>query len=203
MKTLTEKEAEDFLEKKGFKVVKRALIKNKEQIKELKEKLKFPWVMKISSRHIVHKAKIGGTILNIKNQKQAEKAFDKLKSINSFEGILIQEMQSGEELILGIKNTEEFGNVIMLGKGGSNVEEEKDISFRVPPIKEKEAEKMLKELKVYNKIKNKINKEQIIKALLKLSKLAEKQKNIKELDINPMIINKTQTIAVDARAVLN
>jgi acetyltransferase len=203
MKTLTEKEAEDFLEKKGFKVVKRALIKNKEQIKELKEKLKFPWVMKISSRHIVHKAKIGGTILNIKNQKQAEKAFDKLKSINSFEGILIQEMQSGEELILGIKNTEEFGNVIMLGKGGSNVEEEKDISFRVPPIKEKEAEKMLKELKVYNKIKNKINQEQIIKALLKLSKLAEKQKNIKELDINPMIINKTQTIAVDARAVLN
>ena len=203
MKTLTEKEAEDFLEKKGFKVVKRALIKNKEQIKELNEKLKFPWVMKISSRHIVHKAKIGGTILNIKNQKQAEKAFDKLKSINSFEGILIQEMQSGEELILGIKNTEEFGNVIMLGKGGSNVEEEKDISFRVPPIKEKEAEKMLKELKVYNKIKNKINQEQIIKALLKLSKLAEKQKNIKELDINPMIINKTQTIAVDARAVLN
>jgi acetyltransferase len=201
MKTLTEEEAEDFLEKKGFNVVKRALVKNKEQIKKIK--LKFPWVMKISSRHIVHKAKIGGTILNIKNQKQAEKAFDKLKSINHFEGILIQETQRGEELILGIKNTEEFGNVIMLGKGGSNVEEEKDISFRVPPIKEKEAEKMLKELKIYNKIKNKINNKKLIENLIQLSKLAEKQKNIKELDINPMIINKTQAIAVDARAVLN
>ena len=84
MKLFTEKEAEDFLEKNHFNVAKRIFIKNKNELNKAIEKINFPWVMKISSKHIVHKTKLGGTIINIKNPKQAEKAFDMLSKIKDF-----------------------------------------------------------------------------------------------------------------------
>ena len=103
MKIFTEKEAEDFLENNEFKVAKRELLTKKEDIEEAVKKIKFPWVMKISSKHIIHKAKIGGTILNINTLNKAKESWDNLKEINHFEGILIQEMILGKEIILGLK----------------------------------------------------------------------------------------------------
>lgn len=189
---LTEKEAEDFLEKEGFNIAKRALVKEKKQLSKLG--LNFPWVMKISSRHIIHKAQIGGTLVGIKNLKEAEKAFDKLKALNGFEGILVQEMASGKEIILGLKKTPEFGLVILVGSGGSDVERVKDVSFRVSPITSKDADEMLGELKI--KIENSAD---VKKNLLKLSALASKHPGISELDINPLIVSKNKAVVVDAR----
>lgn len=198
MVILTEKEAEDLLEKEKFKVVSRILIRKKEDISLVK--LKFPWVMKISSKHIVHKAKLGGTILNIKNSKEAENAFDKLKLLDNFQGILIQEFISGEELILGLEETPEFGKVIMFGKGGSKVEEEKDISFRTIPLSKEDAKEMIKEINFYNQMKtSNLNFTKLEENIIRLSKLAEKHKNISELDINPLIVNNKEAIVVDAR----
>ena len=204
MQTLTEKEAEDFLEKEGFNVIKRSHVKTKTELKKLEKKLKYPWVMKISSKHIVHKAKIGGTILNINSLEEAENALAKLCLIEKCEGALVQEMAVGKELIIGIKKTPEFSQVIMLGKGGSNVEKEKDISFRIPPIKSKDAEEMINELQ-YSKIlaEKNVNRKLIIQNLLKISELAQKYPNIEEMDINPLIVNKNEAIVVDARIVFD
>lgn len=194
MKLLTEKEAEDLLEKEGFNIVKRQFVKSKKEVKNLM--LRYPLAAKISSRHIMHKAKIGGTILNIRNEKEAEKAVEKLCKIKDCEGILFQEMVYGQEIILGLKSTPEFGLVILVGEGGIGVEKKKDISFRILPIKDKNAEEMLAELKI--KVKN---KKAVIKNLIKLAKLAEKY-NIEELDINPLILANNKAIVVDARIVL-
>jgi hypothetical protein len=195
MGIFSEKEAENFLEKQGFNVVDRVIIKRKDGLKKVK--LDFPWVMKISSKHVLHKAKIGGTILGIKNLEQAEKAFDKLKKLKGAKGnVLIQEQKQGQEIILGLEKTDEFGLVIMVGTGGSNVEEIKDVSFRVTPITSKDAEDMLNEIKL-----NVQNKKYVIDNLIKLSNVAEKHSEIKELDINPLIVNKKEAIVVDARAV--
>ena len=192
MRVILEKEAEEFLENQGFTVVKRAFVKNSYQIDALK--LKFPWIMKVSSPKIIHKYKAGGIIMNIKNKKQAKKAFNKLKKLPGFQGTVIQEMISGQKLILGLKNTPEFRLVIMLGTGGVKVEELKDVTFRVCPINNKDANQMIQEIKT--KIKN---PESVIKDLIKLSKLAQKNPNIKELDINPLIVNKKAATIVDAR----
>ncbi len=137
-KTLTEKEAEDFLESEGFDVVKRAVLKNEEEIIGAEKKVPYPWVMKASSRKLAHKAKIGGVILGIKNQMQAQESFDKLSKLPAFEEAIIQEIAEGEEIIIGIKKTQEFDHVLMFGKGGSKVEEEKDVSFRVLPLRKKD-----------------------------------------------------------------
>jgi succinyl-CoA synthetase beta subunit len=159
--------------------------------------------MKISSKHIVHKAKIGGTIVNINNLKDAEQAFDKLSKIDNFEGILVQEMIIGEELIIGLKHTPEFNSVVMMGRGGGEVEKIRDISFRVCPITGEIAREMLREIKFYKTIKDKVNIKSIEKTLLKISNLSQKYKEILELDINPLIVNKKEAVAVDARILTN
>ncbi len=194
MKIILEKEAEDFLEKNQFSVVNRNFIKNKSQLRNIK--LSFPWVMKVYSKKIIHKNKANGIILNIKNLSQAEHSFNKLSKLKGFQGTIIQEQIKGQELILGLKSTEDFGLSILLGRGGTNVEKIKDITFRIIPINQKDAEQMIKDLKI--KINN---KQAIINNLLKLNKLALKNKNIQELDINPIILTKNKATIVDARII--
>jgi len=186
MKIFTEKKAEDFLEKNKFKIVQRKLISKKSQLKNLK--IDFPIVMKISSKTIIHKHKTKGIILNIKDQEQAEKAYNRLKK--KTKQVLIQKQTKGQELILGIKQTPEFGHVIMLG----NKNDKKDNCFRVLPINKKDAEDMIKDIKI------KINHpDKVRNNLLKLSKLVMKNKKIKELDISPLI----NGLIVDAQIIFS
>ena len=201
MQEFSEKEAESFLEKQGFEVVERQIIIDKTKLKSIK--FDFPWVMKVSSKKIIHKAKTGGVILGIKTLVEASNSFDKLSKIDNSESIMIQPMQKGEELILGLKKTKEFGLSIMLGSGGSQVEQTRDISFRIVPITKKDAQEMINELKISEQLKKQASTEIIIENLLKLSKLAENYQQIEELDINPLIVNKTQAKVVDARVILN
>lgn len=199
MRQLTEKEAERFLEKNKFNVAKRDFAKNISQLKKIK--IPFPWVMKISSKKIMHKAKLGGVKVNIKSLDEAEKTFKELSKIQFFEGTIIQEMLFGKEIVIGIKNTPEFGHTIMFGKGGTNVEKEKDVSFRIFPLKEKDINELIKDVKFSNTLsKKEINN--IVETLNKIQKLIKKYPKIEELDINPLIVNDEEYMVADARLVM-
>jgi len=201
-KILAEKEAEDFLEKQGFKVAKRASAESEEKLKSISEKIKFPWVMKASSKKLVHKAKLGGVIVNVKNIEEARTSFEKLAQIPSFEEAIVQEMIEGEEVIIGLKKTSEFGIVIMFGKGGTNVEHEKDVSFRIIPASKQELKKMISETKVANLIREKNIKSDLLeKTIFKTKELAKKYPNIIEFDINPLFLNNKSAVVADARIV--
>lgn len=200
MKIFVEKEAEKFLENKGFNVIERVYITKESELSKAIKKIKFPLVMKVSGKKIIHKNKINGIKTNIKDIKQAIKSFNQLKKIKNSEGILIQKQIKGKELLLGIKKTPEFGHTIAFGTGGIHTEELKDISFRISPFKIKEARKMIKETKISKKLNTK-NLKEIEKNLVKLCQLTKKYPKIKELDINPLIIDKKNTTIVDARIV--
>jgi len=203
-KTLTEKEAENFLEKAGFSVIKRAAITHSDQVKALTKTIDFPWAMKLGSTRVAHKAKIGGVILNIENSMAAQEAFDKLSKLEGFEEAIVQEMFSGEEAIIGIKKTPEFGHVILFGHGGTNVEKEKDVVFRVLPANKKEIKDMIKETKFYKILEEKgAPLEQIEKNISKIQDLVKKYPNIMELDINPLTISKDKAKVIDARIVMS
>lgn len=191
---MLEKEAEDFLEKNKFNIVNRSFIKNKSQLDKVN--LSFPWVMKVYSKSIIHKNKHGGIIQDINSIENAQRSYTKLSRLRGFNGIIIQETLRGQELILGLKNTKDFGLTILLGAGGTNVEKIKDVTFRVLPISKHDAISMINDLKI--KI---INKSAIIKNLIKLNKLAKHHQDIQELDINPIIINKQSATIVDVRII--
>jgi len=208
MKVLAEKEAEEFLEKKGFPIAKRIFVKDFDGCLKAAKKISFPLVLKIASKKILHKSDVNGVRVNIKDEKELEKAFNELKKIKNFEGVMVQEYIEGKFVITGLKKDPTFGHVIAFGLGGIFTEIIKDVSFRVCPITKKEAIEMIKEIKAY-KILNgtrgekPVNFYSILRVLLALSELSKKFKDIQELDINPLIVNEKNAKIVDARIVFN
>lgn len=205
MKILTELEAEDFLEKEGLNVVKRKLTKNFKEAEDFANKIGFPVVLKISSTELLHKTEKDAVILNV-TKDSLKQSYEKLNDMKiKKEGILIQKHIPGEYLILGLKKDPIFQHTILIGFGGILTELIKDTSLRITPINKIESEKMLRELKSYPLIEGfrgkKLNKEKIIENLIKVSKLPEKYPNIKELDINPLIVSEKEAIIVDARII--
>jgi hypothetical protein len=201
MKYLAEKQAEDFLEKSSLEVVPRTYVTKKSQLSNAIKKVRIPFVMKVAGKKIVHKNKLNGVVTEIKTYSQALQEFKKIKKIKRAQGVLIQKKLTGKEFLIGIKDTPEFGHVLAFGAGGINTEKLKDVSFRVMPIDKKEARKMIKELKSTKKISQK-NKLAIEKVLLKISELSEKNPQIRELDINPLMVQEGKATIVDARIIL-
>ncbi|MFA5176182.1 MAG: acetate--CoA ligase family protein [Candidatus Nanoarchaeia archaeon] len=199
MKILKEDEAEDFLEKNGFKVVKRGFSKDYKSALDIATKIGFPVVLK--NTNLLHKTEKSGVKLNV-NKDDFEKTFKELKSNN----ILIQKQTSGVEFLMGIKKDNTFGHVITFGLGGIYTEVFKDVSFRVYPIKEEDAEEMINEIKfskIFDARNVKVNKKNIIENILKLNNLIKKNSKITELDINPLIANDKEALIVDARIVMD
>ena len=203
----TEKKAEDFL-RKYIPVAGSYLCKNKLQTLKAAKRLGFPVVMKIISPQALHKTEING--VRIAYRETMEKEFSSLTDAAkrhkiSLEGILVQEYVKGTEIVIGIKTDETFGHVIMLGLGGIFVELIRDVSFRVCPIDEKEAVKMMQELRagrlLFGYRGKKSDIKELINALVKVSKIPLKHKKIRELDINPFIINEKYGKVADARIV--
>ncbi|MDI6820794.1 MAG: acetate--CoA ligase family protein [Patescibacteria group bacterium] len=167
--------------------------------------------MKIISQNIIHKTDVHGIKLNIKNLEEAEKSWDSiLKSIKKnnlrakIEGMLIQPMIKGKEVIIGMKRDSVFGPVIVFGLGGIFVEALKDVSIRITPVNQKEAIKMIQEIKGFNILKGlrnekSVNLNKIADIIIKLSKLALTRSEIKEIDLNPVIANEKNAHIVDAR----
>ena len=118
--------------------------------------------------------------------------------------VLLQEFIKGTELMMGLKKDAVFGHVLMLGLGGVFAEVFQDVTFRVCPITKQDAQHMIDELKSKTLLEGprglpKANKEALMKTLVHLSHLPQKHANITELDINPLIGNKTGVFAVDVR----
>ena len=198
MKVLMEKEAEDFLEKKGFNVIKRGLASNLNQAKEIAKKIGYPVALK--NANLLHKSDKGGVKLNIFEQ-DIENAFKELKSNK----VLVQKYTQGKEILLGIKKDPTFGHVIVYGIGGIYTEILKDVSYKVVPLERKDALDMLNEIKFKGLLTargSKINENLIINNILKLSELAKKYKNITELDINPLLVDDKSAVIADARIVM-
>lgn len=197
MKYFAEKEAEEFLRKQGFNVVETYFCRNKNELIRASSKIGFPLVIKISGKKIVHKNRIKGVKVGVKDEKELVEEFNRLRKIKNFEGVLLQKKVFGREFILGLKDTDDFEHVIAFGVGGIDVEKMKNVVFRVLPLNKKEINDFVKEIGVKNSNENNLIKRNI----MKLCELSEKFPAIRELDINPLIVNKDSAFVVDARIV--
>lgn len=208
MQILAEKEAEEFLEKKGFPIARRIVAKNLDECIKAAKKIGFPLVLKVVSRKILHKSDVHGVKVNVRDVDELKKSFNELKKIRNFEGVMVQEYIEGKFVITGLKKDATFGHVIAFGLGGIFTEIIKDVAFRVCPITKKDAIEMIKEIKAYKILEGTrgekpVNFYSILRVLLALSELSKKYNNIQELDINPLIVNDKNAKIVDARIVFN
>jgi acetyltransferase len=162
----------------------------------------FPVVMKVVGP--VHKTDVGGVVLNIRNVAQVRKEFHHLNEIEGVEGVLVAQMASGMELFLGATYEQNFGHVVLCGLGGIYVEVLKDVASGLAPLSKKEAKSMLRQLKSYKLMKGYRKQEGVNiplfeEIIVRLSSLLRFASEIKEIDINPLLGNKTEILAVDAR----
>ena len=202
MKYISEVETEKFLSRRGFNVINHYFCTSKSKIKYALKKVKVPFVMKVSGKNIVHKNKLGGIKLDVKTYSNAIEEYSKLRKIKGSNGVLFQSKIQGKEFLIGVKKTREFGHVIGFGSGGTDVEEKKDVSFRVTPLDKEEIKKMIKETQSSRGLL-KPDGEAIEKIIFDLSKLLEKHPEISELDINPLIVKDGKATIVDARMVID
>ena len=202
MKYVGEVETEKFLSKKGFNVITHAFSSNKSGIRKALKKVGVPFVMKVSGKNIVHKNKLGGIKLDVKTYSNAIEEFSELKKIKGANGVLFQSKIEGKEFLIGVKKTPEFGQVIGFGSGGTDVEEKKDISFRITPLDREEIKKMIKETKA-SKGLLKPDGKAIENVIFKLSELLSNHPEISELDINPLMVKDGVATIVDARMVFD
>lgn len=206
---LLEHESRQILESAGIKFPKSVFAKSvSDAVKQAKNI--YPLAMKIASPDIIHKSDVGGVKINIKNEKELRteyremmKRVKKNKPKAKITGVNLVQMMKGLECVVGLNEDPQFGPVVMFGLGGVYVEVLKDVSFRVVPFGKMEAEKMISDLKTSQLFEGfrgmKVKKQDIIKTLLNIQKLAGVTK---EVDINPLIVNEKGAFAVDARVIL-
>lgn len=190
------------LKKYKIPICQTRIFKNKKKALLFSKRIGFPVVLKIFSKKIVHKTEKKGVIKDIKNETNFSKAWKNLSKIRNIDGILVQKQINGIEVIVGMKRDKIFGPVILFGTGGIFTEILKDISIGISPLNKKEIKELINKTKINKLLEGyrnfpKIKKEKLINLIFNLSKLSLKEKEIKEIDLNPVICNKNNVLAVD------
>jgi len=203
-------EAFEVLQAYGVSVADYQVVQGKGDLQKAMEELGKPVALKVVSPEISHKSDVGGVMLNLNDFSQAEKAYEKMNSLNQGKvaGVLVQKMVlDGKEVILGAKRDPSFGPVVLFGLGGIYVEILKETSLRVAPINRSESEEMISETKgsdIFKGLRGEqpLDTEALVESLLRLSQLVTDFPEIEGVDINPVKVLEKGAIAVDARILL-
>jgi len=214
-RNLLETEAKAICTEYGIPVTKFKLAKNEAEAVKFADAVGYPVVLKIVSPDIIHKSDVGGVLVDLKNARDVENGYTKIiKNVKRHNekarivGILVQEMAPpSTEVIVGMTKDPQFGQALMFGLGGIFVEVLKDVTFRIAPITADEAREMINEVKAYPLLKGyrgtpPADIEAISKILLSTSKLVMEHNEIKELDLNPIMVYRKGAKTVDARIIL-
>ncbi|MBO5947335.1 acetate--CoA ligase family protein [bacterium] len=211
---LTTRESIDVLDAYGIRVCKSGFATNEAEVIEVGNSIGYPVVMKMTSKTTSHKTDVGGVRVNIQSEEQLRAEYQDLIAkltekglIDGLEGVIIQEMVKGNrEMVCGIATDPQYGPMMMFGLGCVFIEVMKDVTFRIAPLTDVDAEEMIKSVKAYKLLQGArgttpAQMDQIKETLLRLSQLVNDFKFIDELDINPLLVSEKtgEGIAVDGR----
>lgn len=199
----------------GVNVVGWRLVSNEADLLALAKELVFPVCLKVVSADIVHKSDSAGIKLDIQDQQQLIENFRQLyaevrrrQPQAQIAGVLVQSMAAkGKEVMIGAKRDPAFGPCLIVGAGGVYTEVYQDYAFRIAPIDADEAYEMIAELQC-SRILAGVRGEPachltaIVDTLLKISQLVCNHGEIRELDVNPLIVDERGAVVVDARIIL-
>ena len=189
----------------GIPLVPEFVSTSKEELVDFAEKCGYPVVAKVVGP--VHKSDVGGVALNIRSKEVLSAEFDRMMQIPDATAVMVQKMIKGTELFIGAKYEPRFGHVVLCGLGGIFVELLKDVSSGLAPLSYEEAYSMIRSLRGYKILKGTrgqrgINERKYAEIIVRLSTLLRFATEIKEMDINPLLADENDVIAVDARILI-
>ena len=209
-RTLTEYESKQVLKKYGIPVTRETEVDNRESLREAIGEIGFPLVLKGCGSSLSHKTERNLVYVDIRSKKEAAKAFEAIMATVKNEGgtVLVQEMVKGrKELVAGLSRDAQFGPCVMFGLGGIFTEILKDITFRAAPLERKDALKMMQEIKGRKILEGvrglpPADLDELSQLLINVGKIGLEQTDVREIDINPVILDGSRPVAVDALVVL-
>ncbi len=210
--SMTEAESRKLLKDYGVPVVKDKIVTTVNDAVLYAQKIGFPVVVKGHGAKLTHKTERGLVKTNVKSSGEIREAFRAIKKSAGvdWEGCLISPcIQGSREFVVGMFRDAQFGPVVMFGLGGIFTEALADTAFRIAPFDEKEAHRMIREIKSRQLLEHfrgeaPADLDQLTNVLLGVAKLGMEQPGIREVDINPLIVTpKGKVVAVDALIVLD
>ncbi|KXK32624.1 MAG: acetate-CoA ligase (ADP-forming) subunit beta [Candidatus Brocadia sinica] len=212
---LLEPEAKEFIEAFGISTTRYVVTVSPADAIQAAKSVGYPVVLKIVSPDISHKTDVGGVKLGIKDDEGVKVAYDEIiRNVKKrqpdarIDGILVQEMATpSTEVIVGGLRDPQFGPAVMFGLGGIFVEVFKDVSFRIAPVDEYEALDMIHGIKGAKILKGFRNAEAadipaLAQIIVQVSDIMISLEEIKEIDLNPVLVYPKGLKAVDARIIL-
>ena len=203
-----EPEAKRILSMAGMNVPEFAWVKNREELESSAANIGYPLIAKVVSPKVVHKSDSGGVVAGIENDKDLAETFSRFSRFEGFSGMLIEEMVSGLELIVGAKIDYQFGPVVLLGMGGTRVEIYKDTTLRMAPLRDGDIQYMISCLKAHQLLegyrgKDPVDVEELHRLMLTFSDLVmDLAEEIDTMDLNPVICSTERCVVADVRIML-
>jgi len=207
---LSEYESKNLLRHYGIPVVREVLANDHGEFLRAVAEIGFPLVIKGCSAGITHKTERNLVRVDIRNEQEAQAAFEDLLALMEGESrsLLVQEMVKGtRELVVGMTRDPQFGPCVMFGLGGIYTEILKDVSFRVAPLEKTDALQMTQEIrgrKILEGMRGMppADVEMLCRILITMGEIGLGHEAVKEIDVNPLILSGSKPVAVDALVVL-
>ena len=208
---LSEHESKEVLRANAISATREKLAHDKTEFNDALKEIGFPMAIKAGSQNIIHKTEQGLVYLHIRNEQEAMAAFERIREALNDEGapVLVQEMVRGKrELVVGLIKDDQFGPCVMFGLGGTLTEALKDNTFRVAPVSKQEALAMVHDIRA-NAILGSfrgmppVDQDKLVHIIMTVGDIGLEHTEIKEIDINPLILSEEGPIVVDALIVLD
>lgn len=214
--SLSEEEGKAILSAYGIPVPKEGFATSAPEAVRAAEAIGYPVVMKVQSPDIHHKTDVGGVIVGIRDEEGVRNAYESIMASccagvpgARIDGVSLEQMVSGQEVILSMIRDDQFGPIISFGLGGIYVEIIGEISQAMLPMNQQDLDRLIMSTKAYRMLSGARGRppadiDSLKDIILRLIEIAEDNEEIYELEINPVMVGKKNegSWAVDALATL-
>ncbi len=178
------------------------VVDKKQQALDFANEVGYPLVMKVVGP--VHKSDVGGVTLNVRDIETVGKEFDRLMAIKDTYAVEMYPMLDGTEVYIGAIRDAKFGHQVFFGLGGIFIEVLKDVQSSLVPISAAEAKEALTKLRGYKILQGvrgqqPVNVDVYAEQIARVAALVMAAPEIAEMDLNPLLGNPKNVVAVDAR----
>jgi succinyl-CoA synthetase beta subunit len=168
----------------------------------------YPLVAKVVSPDILHKSDVGGVVVGVRDDQELRGVYQRMSGIKGFQGLLLDQMVQGIEMIVGAKDDPQFGTVVVVGIGGTSVEVYKDVSIRMAPVSLDNAIDAIESIKGRKLLegyrgREPVNMEKLAQLIVAFSQMAFAMRDeVESIDLNPVLCTREEAIIADARFML-
>ena len=215
---LSETDAKELLEAYGIQTTRPLPAATAAEAVAAAEVIGYPVVLKLASPDITHKSDVGGVVLDLPDAEAVRTAFTRIIASARLaqpearvDGVTVQPMadtREGVELIVGAKRDPVMGSVILVGLGGVAAEVLQDRALGLPPLNERLARALLESLRSYPLLtgyrgRPAVDISRLVETLIRFSYLVADLPEVRELDVNPLLVTPRGIVALDARVLVD